>query len=142
MTDDDAIAVDELADYCRTQARLLRGTAETLGEEVTALLDELDERAAEVRDGLETGAASPDAVDELETRQAEAEAKRARMESYQDLAAEYAELAESLTAEEDDGSEALERVVQFEVERDAPAYFDEVETIAERVAVDGKSDRD
>jgi len=86
----------------------------------------------EIRAGLETGVADAAAVDELEAKQAEAESKRARMESYRELSAAYLELAESLPAEAGDGSDGLERVVRFEVERDAPAYFEEVETIAER----------
>lgn len=161
--DDEPLRVAEFVDYCRTQAGLLSGTVQTLGDEADAMLDELDEEAAELRARLDGaadgpgGTASPtgaapagpgvdvDAVEEQEAdlaaRQALVEAKQARMRAYQELAAGYADLAEALASEVEDGTEALERVVAFEADHDAPAYFDERRTVLE-AAVSGAGDDD
>lgn len=156
MADDGPLSVEEFVDYCRTQAGLLSGTVETLGSEADELLDELDEQTAELRARLEGGAdaaatAAPastdgptgdavdvDAVEELEAdiqaTQALVEAKQARMRAYHELAAGYTDLAEALDAEVDDGQAALERVVSFEADEDAPAYFDDRQTVLEAAA--------
>lgn len=71
----------------------------------------------------------------LAEKQAAVEATRTRMRLFRDLADEYLELADSLLsaaeAGEIDGDEAVERVVSFEADRDAPAFFDERETFLE-----------
>lgn len=149
--DEPALSTDEFVDYCRTQARFLSGSIQTMGDEADRLLDEIDEEMAEIREQLgdEDGSvertdspASTDGPDEpeesgvdvaaleeressLETKQAEVEAKQARMEAYQDLANGYTALAEELQSEVDDGQAAMTRVVEFEAENDAPAYFEE-----------------
>ena len=156
MSDDSAsLSVEELADYCSTQARLLAGRTETLAAETDELLDEVDEEIAEMRERLTAqangpdspgassptaGAATADEVTqlealetELEEKQAVAEAKRARMAAFQKLSVAYAELAEDLDTA-DDGQDALEQVVRFERDRDAPAYFDDRQTLLEAVA--------
>jgi len=152
----DGLSVAELAEYCRTQSRLLAGRSETLAAETDDLLDEIEEDIDEVRSRLashstatETAApssptAGTDTADdlaaleqletELEQKQSVAEAKRARMRAFQDLSEAYAELSSELVGTLDDGQDALERIVQFEQERDAPAYFDEQRTLLEIVA--------
>jgi predicted nuclease with TOPRIM domain len=127
---------DELVDYCKTQAGLLSGRAETIGAEADELLDEIDEDIETLRERLEE---TPEDVDEvesegesLEEKQAIVEAKRARMSAFQDLAADYLDLAADI--EDADPETALARIVDFESERDAPAYFDERTTILETVA--------
>lgn len=157
MSDDEGpLSVDELVEYCRTQAGLLSGHVETIGEEADDLLDEIDEDIAEMRTRLaerersaKQSTVSPstpgsdgnsDEISSLEKLEAElgekqaiAEAKRARMEAFQDLAAVYVELAEELESTVD-GQEALARVVRFERDHDAPAYFDDRQTVLEAVA--------
>lgn len=149
------LSVAELAEYCGTQARLLAGRSETLGAETDELLEEIDADIAEIRErlpshssGPDTAASSPptpnnavdditelDAVEaELEQKQAVAEAKRKRMAAFQELSEAYAELAADLPERTDDGQEALRRVVQFEQDHDAPAYFDDQQTLLEIVA--------
>ena len=170
MSDDGVeMAVDEFAEYCRTQAGLLAGRVERMGEEADALLNEIDEGAAEVRahldarDGSGVGAtettASPSAdsdtpdagtdldsiaelESELEEKQAVVEAKQARMRAFRRLADGYVELADELRAEvdDDDGREAMERVVRFEVDRDAPAYFDDRLTVCEAASESADED--
>lgn len=158
MHDDrEALSVDDLVEYCRTQAGLLSGRVETIGAEIDALLDEIDEDIASIRAHLtertsrtDGPTASPattgpnDARDalaeledletELEEKQALAEAKRARMAAFQDLAAAYVDVAEELESTVEDGREALERVVRFERDHDAPAYFDDRRTVLEAAA--------
>jgi small-conductance mechanosensitive channel len=155
MSDDgEPLSVAELAEYCRTQAGLLSGRTETLGAETDALLDEIDERIAEVRarlsehanavEGATTSATTtgPDDASaelseleeleaDLEEQQAVAEAKRARMAAFQELSTAYAELARELEETVADGRTALDRVVRFEREHDAPAYFEERRTVLE-----------
>lgn len=153
MNDEDgpALSTDEFVDYCRTQARFLAGSIQTMGDEADELLDEVDEEVADIRtqldqeDGSVDHTASPEstagpeepdetevdvaAIEEressLETKQAEIEAKQARMAAYQELADGYTALAEELGAEVEDGQAAMTRVVEFEAENDAPAYFEE-----------------
>ena len=157
MDDDQALSVDELVEYCRTQAGLLSGHVERIGAETDELLDEIDEDIAELRthlperaDSTDGPTASPatagpsdarrdlaeleDLESELEEKQTIAEAKRARMTAFQELAAAYVELAEELEATDDDGRTALDRVVRFERDHDAPAYFDERLTLLEAAA--------
>lgn len=162
MAEDGPLSVDEFVDYCRTQAGLLSGTVETLGAEADELLDELDEQTAELRARLEgsvdaaatsappsTDGPTGDAVDvdeveeleaAIEAKQALVEAKQARMRVYQELAAGYTDLAEALASEVDDGQAALERVVSFEADEDAPAYFDDRQTVLEAAASSPGSD--
>ncbi|MDQ2050704.1 hypothetical protein RBH26_09405 [Natronolimnohabitans sp. A-GB9] len=158
MTDDTGseLPVDDVVDYCHTQAGLLSGRVETMREEADALLAEIDEEMAELRGQLEDHAnatpgtdgpstpAGPDGgengldLDTFEDREREVkekqllvQAKQTRMQAFQDLAADYTELAAELQTEVDDGDEALTRVVEFEADRDAPAYFEERETMVE-----------
>ncbi|RQG91025.1 hypothetical protein [Natrarchaeobius chitinivorans] len=154
MSDDGpSVSVGEFVDYCRTQAGLLSGRVETMSDEADELLDEIDEEMAEIRTRLgerNVGPATPsstdrptseeidvDAIEELqrdlEEKQLLVEAKQARMQAFQELAAGYTELAEALQST-DDEVEAIERIVEFELEEDAPAYFDERETLCEAAA--------
>lgn len=153
---------EEFAEYCRTQAGLLSGHVETMGAEADALLDEIDEVTADVRERLDgstgdtqgtataqsPGGPSEEAVDvgaieelerEIEEKQTLVEAKRVRMQAFQELAADYTDLAEELRTGSDDGHEALERVVRFEGERRAPDYFEERGTVYEAAASSDES---
>ena len=155
MTDEhDTISVEELVEYCRTQAGLLSGHVETIGAETDELLDEIDEDIAKLRTRVEehssgtegpttssttTGPNDPqrnlaefeELETELEEKQTIAEAKRARMAAFQDLAVAYIEVAEELESTIDDGRTALDRILHFERDHDAPAYFDDRQTILE-----------
>lgn len=146
MTDE--IAVPEFVEYCQVQAGLLSGHVEEMSDEIDDLLDDLDAELAEIRGQLgEEGTASPqsttgDQVDierleglegEIEQKQTLVEAKQARMTAFQELAVAYTELAADL-AGTTDGQAALERVVEFEIEHDAPAYFPDRQTVAEAAA--------
>lgn len=158
--DAETLTVDEFAEYCQVQAGLLSGSVETMSDELDDLLDELDAEMAEIRSQLDTrpddvadtvgppSTKRPDEgavdLDELENREADleqkqalVEAKQARMVAFQELAADYTDLAAELLSEVSDGQEALERVVRFEVERDAPAYFPDRQTVAEAAAASG-----
>ena len=162
MTTEDgpALSTEEFVEYCRTQARFLSGSVQTMADEADELLDEIDDEMAEIRRRLDDGDGSvdhtesptstdgPDEPDrtgvdvaaieehesELETRQAEVEATQARIEAYQELANGYTALAEEFAESDDDGQAAMQRVVAFEAERDAPAYFEAEQTILEAVA--------
>lgn len=148
------LSVDEFVEYCRTQARLLSGSIQTMGAEADGLLDEIDEEMAEIRAQLDdedgsvertNSPASTEGPDEsgvdvaalevressLETKQARVEAKQARMQAYQELATGYTTLAEELQSDVADGQAAMTRVVQFEAENDAPAYFEDQQTVVE-----------
>lgn len=156
------LSVDELVEYCRIQAGLLSGHVETMTAEAADLLDEIDEEIARLRErlddhpsGVETTASPPstsgpgdrdeavealgDVESELGRKQSLVEAKQARIAAFQDLAGGYAELADELESEADDGFDALERVVRFEHDNDAPVYFDDRRTLYESV---GSSDAD
>ncbi|MFC5972153.1 hypothetical protein ACFPYI_12505 [Halomarina salina] len=149
-------AVEEVVEYCRIQAGLLFGSVETMTEEADALLDDIDDEMADIRSRLgrpadetdgptgpnSTDSPGNDAVDvgsverheaRLEERQAEVEATETRIRLFQRLASGYTELAEDLREGENDPQDALERVVRFEAEHDAPAYFDDRETLYEVV---------
>lgn len=152
MDEGDPPTVAEFAEYCRVQAGLLSGCVETMGEEADALLDEIDADIADARSSLDAGrdtpggpagpdtaasAGGPDLDDgtiaDLEEKQALVEATQARMRAFQSLSAAYAELAETLATDVETPSEALDRVVGLEVDRNAPAYFEDRETLCERV---------
>ncbi|AXR77057.1 hypothetical protein [Natrarchaeobaculum sulfurireducens] len=155
------LSVDEFVEYCRIQAGLLSGQVERMGEEADELLAEVDERVGEIRKRLEEGrtaategpptAEQPPGVDagndadvdvaeleelqsDLEEKQLLVEAKQARMEAFQKLAAGYADLATDLSEDVDDGTTALERIVDFEIDHDAPAYFPDRQTLVEALA--------
>ena len=158
------LSVAELAEYCGTQARLLAGRSETLGAETDELLDEIDADISEIRDRLASHSKGPDAgavapptpnstesdditeLDALETdlerKQAVAEARRARMAAFQDLAADYIEVAEELESSVDDGRTALDRIIHFERDHDAPAYFDDRQTVFEAATESDESPRE
>ena len=146
--------VAEFVEYCRTQAGLLSGRVERMGEEARDLLDEIERETADIRSRLGggtndvRGATGPpsatrpnerevdlesieDLQRELAEKQSLVDAKQARMRAFQDLAAGYTDLAERLHDEVEDGDDALTRVVEFEAERDAPVYFDERQTLCE-----------
>ncbi|WP_018258869.1 hypothetical protein [Halomicrobium katesii] len=143
--DDREQSVEAVVDYCRTQARLLSGQSERLSAEIDDLLDEIDTEAAAVRDRLASGreqADSPDqpagpgeAVDEttvaeLEAKQSTVADKQERLDEIGTLAAAYVHLASSLQAESD-ATEAIRRVLELEADADAPAFFEERETLLE-----------
>lgn len=148
------LSVPEFVEYCRTRAGLLSGSVETMHAEADDLLNEVDEGVAEIRERLDERSNSEnvpaadrndagtdvDAIEELETdleeKQALVEAKRARIDAFQELAAGYADLAEELRSDVEDGRTAMERVVEFEAERDAPAYFEERLTVLEAASRD------
>ncbi|OIB58290.1 hypothetical protein [Natrialba sp. SSL1] len=163
------LSVDDFVEYCRTQAGLLTGHVETMREEADDLLDDIDEDMAEIRSRLESqssgvnGTATPSAgttgatgvgsetdeadLDEIEAlendveeKQFLVEAKQTRMEAFQQLAADYTDLAAELQSEVADGQAALERVIRFEAETDAPVYFEERETMYEAAAAAGSAD--
>lgn len=150
--------VGEFVEYCRTQAGLLRGAVETMGTEADGLLDGIDAKTAEVRTRLERGgpegATTPQSTDapdddpvdveaieeleaEIEDQQLLVRAKQARMEAFRELADGYDDLAGELHSSVDDGREAMERVVRFEADRDAPAYFEDRRTVCEAAASRG-----
>ena len=144
--------VGELVEYCHTQARLLHGHVERLDGETATLLSELDEELATVRDQLSdhgavshsTAPPNPDVTDTadeladleaqesaLAEKQAIVEAKQTRRDAFEELAAGYLELAETLQDESGPTSASVQRVLAFERDRDAPAYFDDRETLLE-----------
>lgn len=150
-------SVSEFIEYCRTQSGLLRGSVETMGSEADELLEGITERTTEVRTRLEgpksatpQSAAGPndDSIDvaaveemeeEIEREQAVLEAKQARIDAFRDLAGSYDDLAEELRSDVDDGREAMDRIVEFEAQRDAPAYF-EAGTVLEAATSNGFED--
>ena len=151
---DAELTADEFVEYCETQARLLWGQVETMEDEIDDLLSDLDDEMADLRERLGghtdtvEGTVTPgpgegadlDAIEELEAdleeRQTVAAAKQARMKAFRELAVGYAELATDL-AETDGGRAALKRVLEFEQERDAPAYFPDRQTVLEAASDDG-----
>lgn len=148
MTDDVDLTVGELVEYCRTQARLLAGQLEELGNDIEDLLDEVEtetetaqerlDQQQQHTDGTETppspgGVTDEIDIGEIESKQAEVETKYALMRSFESLATGYTELASDLEETEDDSYAALEAVIQFETEHDAAEYFEAQNTIAEIV---------
>jgi hypothetical protein len=161
MTDTNkpTLSVDEFVEYCRIQAGLLSGHIETMGTEADALLDEIDEETAEVRGYLEersagpTGPQSPNNPDDtatevatiaeleetIEEKQTLVKAKQVRMQAFGELAAGYTDLAEELQSDVDDGQEAVERVIRFESDHDAPVYFEDRRTVYEAATTERES---
>ena len=155
MKDDNQVpSVDELVEYCQTQAGLLSGYVETISVETDDLLDEINEDIAEIRTHLAERANSTEGptpsptttgpndsqrniteLEQLETelkeKQTIAEAKRARIAAFQDLARAYIDVAEELESTIGDGRTALARIPHFERGHDAPAYFDDRQTVLE-----------
>ncbi|WP_227378886.1 hypothetical protein [Haladaptatus halobius] len=154
--DEPTPSVDEFVEYCRTQAGLLSGSVATMATEADALLDDIDEKTTEIRrrlenhtDGVE-GTATPSLDDrdetevdvaaleeleaDLEAKQTLVEAKQTRISAFQELAAGYTDLVEELQSDVDDGRKAMKRVVEFESQHDAPAYFDDRQTVYEAAA--------
>ena len=149
--DDVTLSVDEFADYCETQAGLLLGNVETMTAEADELLNDIDDEVAEIRARLdehaeggegpkrtpstdgpnEVDAESLTELEDIEEKQAVVEAKRARIVAFRELADGYSSLTDELRSEVDDGREALDRVVQFEADTDAPVYFDDRQTVYE-----------
>ena len=165
MSDDTGpeLVVEEFIDYCHTQAGLLSGRVETMRDEADDLLSEIDEEMAELRTRLEEHATGVDGVggpstpagpgdvdidalealeDDVKEKQLLVEAKQTRMQAFQDLAAAYTDLGAELQSDADDGTAALERVVQFEADHDAPAYFEERQTLVEAAADSSAADPD
>ncbi|MFC6863054.1 hypothetical protein ACFQGE_06205 [Halomicroarcula sp. GCM10025817] len=164
MDDDSApLSVEELADYCRTQARFLWGRVESLTREANELLEALDEDIEEVRERLSerssTGDArpvSPSAAtggradadlaeiesleDDIEEAQAVVAATQARRDAFERLATAYTDLADEVDSTASDGQTALTRVVEFERDHDAPAYFEDQRTLIEVVAESATSE--
>jgi len=161
MSDTDGeFTVAELVAYCETQARLLHGRAETLTEETSALLSEIDSELATLESRLDDQAGvsqsqspeSPelradddlDALEALEAdlteKQAEVEAKQTRHDDIEALMAGYLELADQIETDAPAPTRALTRVMQFEHDRDAAAYFDDRVTLLD--AATGGDDSD
>lgn len=158
-TNEPTLSVDEFVEYCWIQAGLLSGHIETMGTEADALLDEIDEKTAEVRgylEGQSTGPTAPQSTDnpddtavdvatiaELETtieeKQTLVEAKQVRMQAFGELATGYTDLAEELQSGVDDGREAMERVIRFESDHDAPIYFEDRQTVYEAATTERES---
>lgn len=145
------LTVEALADYCRTQAGLLAGQAEQLETSLAELLDRVGADIEAVRDRLDArpptteGASTPPttgdgpALADIEAAQDRAVSLQARVVDLRTLAADYQALAATLADEYVDAEPALERVVGFEIENDAPAHTAR-ETLAETLAKDGARD--
>jgi hypothetical protein len=132
MSDDAGdISQAELAEYCRTQAAILAGQLDQRSAELSDLLEEIEQDTASARAALTGGdseslAENPEAtVADIETKQERAQAKQAEIDEYRTLTEGYTDLAEQLA----DGTGDLETVLQFEMDTDAPAYFDAETTI-------------
>ena len=80
-------------------------------------------------------------LEDIEEKQAVVEAKRARIVAFRELADGYSSLAEELRSEVDDGREALDRVVRFEADADAPVYFDDRQTVYEAATSEESRDK-
>jgi hypothetical protein len=143
MDDSDA-PVAAVVDYCETQARLLSGQAETLRGEIDDLLNEIDAGASDVRDRLErqeTAASSSDGgaiseadIEALEEKQAGVADRQASLDEISALSAGYVDLAAELQDEDLDETAAIQRVLEFEAERDAHTFFDDRTTLLETAA--------
>ena len=131
MTDDTReISQAELAEYCRTQAGILAGHLERLSTDLSDLLEEIEQDTADARATLAGNGESPDVdpeatVADIEAKQERAQAKQAEVDAYRTLAEGYTDLAEQLA----EGSGSLETVLEFEIDTDAPSYFDAETTI-------------
>ncbi|MGB9932445.1 hypothetical protein [Haloarcula amylolytica] len=131
MSDDAGdISQAELAEYCRTQAGILAGHLERLSTELSDLLEEVEQDTADARAALTERPDQPDTdaevtVADIEAKQERAQAKQAEIDAYRTLAEGYTDLAEQLA----EGSGGLETVLEFEIDTDAPSYFDAETTI-------------
>jgi len=131
MSDDAGdISQAELAEYCRTQAGILAGHLERLSTELSNLLEEVEQDTADARAALTERPDQPDTdaevtVADIEAKQERAQAKQAEIDAYRTLAEGYTDLAEQLA----EGSGGLETVLEFEIDTDAPTYFDAETTI-------------
>lgn len=131
MSDDTGdISRAELAEYCRTQAGILAGHLERRSTELSDLLEEIERDTADARAALtespdRPGTDAEATVADIEAKQQRAQAKQAEIDEYRALAEGYTELAGQLA----DGSGDLETVLEFEIETDAPTYFDAETTI-------------
>jgi len=131
MSDDAGdISRAELAEYCRTQAAILAGHLDQRSAELSDLLAEIEQDTADARASLTGGPERPDAsaeatVADIEAKQEQAQAKQAELDEYRTLAEGYTDLAEQLAG----GSGDLEAVLEFEIDTDAPTYFDTETTI-------------
>ncbi|MFC6784570.1 hypothetical protein ACFQFH_01435 [Halobaculum halobium] len=109
------------------------GAGDDAGAEASG--DDPERTAGDVGDEV---ANLSEAESDLQRKQAMVEATESRMRLFQELATAYIELADGLIDElesgEADPDEAVSRVVSFEAERDAPAYFEERETLVEVAA--------
>jgi hypothetical protein len=132
MSDDTGdISRAELAEYCRTQAAILAGHLDERSAELSDLLEEIEQDTANARAAL-TGSTSKSldvdpetTVADIEAKQERAQAKQAETDAYRTLAEGYTDLAEQLA----EGSGGLETVLEFEIDTDAPSYFDAETTI-------------
>jgi len=120
----------ELAEYCRTQAGILAGHLERLSTELSDLLEEVEQDTADARAALTERPDQPDTdaevtVADIEAKQERAQAKQAEIDAYRTLAEGYTALAEQLA----EGSGGFETVLEFEIDTDAPTYFDAETTI-------------
>ncbi|WP_336357958.1 hypothetical protein [Haloarcula sp. CGMCC 1.6347] len=131
MSDDAGeISQAELAEYCRTQAAILAGHLDQRSSELTDLLEEIEQDTADARATLSESPERPDTdvettVADIEAKQERAQTKQAQIDEYRTLAEGYTELAEQLA----EGSGDLETVLEFEIDTDAPTYFDAETTI-------------
>ncbi|MDQ2071910.1 hypothetical protein ACODNH_16695 [Haloarcula sp. NS06] len=131
MNDDAGdISQAELAEYCRTQAAILAGHLDQRSAELSDLLAEIEQDTADARTALTEGLGQPETAGEatvadIEAKQEQAQAKQAELDEYRTLTEGYTDLAEQLA----EGSGDLETVLEFEIDTDAPTYFDAETTI-------------
>ncbi|GCF12497.1 hypothetical protein Harman_04320 [Haloarcula mannanilytica] len=132
MSDDAGdISQADLAEYCRTQAAILAGHLEQRSSELSDLLEAIEQDTAHARAALTSGdseslAENPEAaVADIEAKQERAQDKQAEIDEYRTLTEGYTDLAEQLA----DGTGDLETVLEFEMDTDAPSYFDAETTI-------------
>lgn len=131
MSDDaDDISRAELAEYCRTQAAILAGHLDQRSAKLSDLLEEIEQDTADARGTLSESFAGPDSdaeatIAEIEAKQERAQAEQAAIDEYRSLAEGYTDLAEQLAQ----GTDDLETVLEFEIDTDAPTYFDAETTI-------------
>lgn len=131
MNDDAGdISQAELAEYCRTQAAILAGHLDQRSAELSDLLAEIEQDTADARTALTGGPGQPETAGEatvadIEAKQEQAQAKQAELDEYRTLTEGYTDLAEQLA----EGSGDLETVLEFEIDTDAPTYFDAETTI-------------
>lgn len=157
---DGEFTVDELVEYCETQARLLHGQAETLDEETATLLSAIDDGLSDVRSQLDdrTGATDTQSSGELEPgpdeevadlealeaelseKQATVRAKQTRRDAVEEAAIGYVELADGLQTDAPAPPVALKRVIQFEHESGVSSYFEDRTTLLEAATAGDDAD--